>query len=490
MRVWTNGTLHVARSRKGLYVLLGNQILRFVEILSEDSSPWFLAVEPSGLYAWIEGLRRISLEDGSIESTPMEGVLDAVGRADGVFALLEAASGLRLVEGIWGKPWSREVELIPNPLPTIVLPGLDLETAQLSAEDLWKTPAQRVSVSLRASPSGVALVDPKIGMIGIFRDGTSTKWLRIPHKDIDYLDAVVIAQGVLISLRAAGRGFVFHTSDEGVRDGGLELQLPGVGGIPLSEGRFVVFDGTKGRLKIFRMEDFEDLHPRSRLSLPNPPLDVSSSPDGCSVVFSTEETLSIFEMGEKRLALASCISLEATLREAELKAREKQRIEQGNHYKRPDGPPSLGFPVSKVPIPLWEAVPGEILTLSLLLRSTGGAGRGVFVELSGPALDQGLVEPMDLEITGEQARFHRTGNSWSCSLEAIQFPQGIQFPFDPKPKNPEQVEKAQALLAATHLSFQVRLLCKSAGSSMLSIATRPCEGRSVPVKWTRLLAVR
>lgn len=488
MRVWTNGALHVARSPRGLYVFRGTQVVRFIELPREETRGALLAVEPSGSHAWVEDFRKISLEDGSIDEGLGASPLDLTASPEGVAALLLSGREVRLVTGSPRGRWSREIDLYPHAVTRTQFPSA------LGASSPWvwrdSTSLSPDSLRLRVTSAGIAVICQRSGLIGIFREDGPPRWYQAPSGEGGSLDALPTASGLLVSLRVGDEGVSAHFSGDGRCEGHTGLTLRSVGAAALAGERFVIFDGAKGRLKVFGASDCQDLHPRSRLNLPAPPLDVASSPDGRWVIFGDATTISLFELGDKRLSLVATLAPEQVLRETEAKHREKQRIEQGGHYKRPEGPPSLGFPASKAPIPPWETSLEAPLELALSLRSTGGAGQGVAVEISGPALEQGLVQPLSVEIAGQPVALSRQGTKWSGTLAEAEIPQGINFPFDPKPKTPEQSEKAQALLAATHLPFRVHLAACKVGAAMLSVAAWPLQGKAAPMKWTRMLAVR
>jgi hypothetical protein len=484
MRVWTNGTLHVARSRRGVYVLRGTQVIRFIKAPSEER---LLAVTPSGSHAWVEGLRRLDLETGESAPGQSREVLDMIGMAQGVTALLREAAGVRLVQGEPGGAWSRELPLRPG-APTRLQAPAGMGSWGW-AEPVLPSSFEPRGLVLCGGAHGVTVCCRRSGLVAVLRQEGGLCWYQAPVVGAELLGAVPTEAGVLVSMGAGAQGFVGHFSGEGRCLGHSGALQQSVGAAMLSEGRFVAFDSGKGRVKIFRLEDGQDLHPRSRLTLPSPPRDLWVSGDGRSVIFGCEDSVSIFEMNEKRLGLVASIQPESVLRDSTAKAREKQRIEQGGHYKRPEGPPALGFPASKAPIPPWEAPASGSLELALSLRSTGGVGQGIHVELSGPALAQGLVLPLEVEVAGQKATPVQRGQVWGCALPAVELPQGMNFPFEPKPKTAEQTEKAQILLAATHLPLCVRLATSAPGSAMLSVAVWPSQGSAAPMKWTRLLVI-
>ncbi|RYE90627.1 MAG: hypothetical protein EOO75_09905, partial [Myxococcales bacterium] len=355
---------------------------------------------------------------------------------------------------------------------------------------------------LHSGPHGLAIACRATGLVGVLPAGASELWwLRLPWQSEVALDAVATEAGVLVTLVVAGgEGVTAHFSPDGTCLGHSGATRQSVGAVPLVGGRFVLFDDSKSqaRVKVLDVGDCRDLHPRARLSLTRAPHDAASSPDGRWAIFgagpaAASAVVTIFELGDKRLAQVATFDPDEALRESESRAREKARIEQGAQYRRAEGQPALGFPVSKAPVVPWDTTAGEPLELALSLRSTGGPGAGVVVELSGPAIVEGLVEPLAVVVAGQPATPSRgPSTTWAASLEAVEIPRGMIFPFDPKPKSPEQSEKAQALLAATHLDLRLRLATRRPGSALLTIAARALSGSAAASTsaWVRTVTGR
>lgn len=495
MRVWTNGLLHAARTAKGLFLFKGTQFFRHFQPPDEGDRA-LLAVAPSGGHAWLSGLRRVSLEDGSVGEPASVSVIDLVCLDEDRVAVVIAGAKKkppRLAMGAPGKPWEQEhplvaAQAVQADFPSMIWPSVE-RYSWSSAGELGSGEEVR-SIRLHAGPHGVAAVCGASGLVGVFRAGEAPWWLRVPVIAGGRLDAVATEGGALVTLVAGREGVAAHFTRDGRCTGHTGPTLQSVGAVPLAGGRFALFDDTKqGRVKVFDEAGCRDMHPRARLSLPRAPQDAAASPDGRWAVFGSEDSLSIFELGDKRLALVASLTPEDALREATAKVREKQRIEQGAQYKRSEGAPALGFPVTKTPVSAWEVVLGDELSLALALRSTGGPGRGVVVELSGPALAEGLASPLSVALADQQATPVRGPSGWQVTLEGVEIPRGMVFPFDPKPKAPEQTEKANALLAATHLDLRLRFSSNKAGSAMLTVAARSLAGTSAPMKWTRPFTV-
>ncbi len=511
MRVWTNGTLHLARTPRGLYLFRGSQFVRRLD--SPPLTPGdetLLAASPSGALAWLDGLRRVSLDEATIDEPTLdrdERLVDMAGLDETRVAVVLAAHKkrpARLALGVPGARWQMELSLEPSKPPSRAdFPSGTAwsDTASVTwSDDAHSGATSPREVRLHAGPHGLAIACRRTGLVGVLRSGSDTiAWLRLPWQNEVSLDAVATDSGVLVTLvLPGGDGVTAHFSPEGACLGHSGSTRQSVGAVPLTGGRFVLFDDTRSqaRVKVLDVNDCRDLHPRARLSLGSTPHDAASSPDGRWAIFGAQPaaasaSVTIFELGDKRLAQVAVFDPDEAMRESEARAREKARIEQGAQYRRAEGAPSLGFPASKSPIVPWDGTTESTVDLSLSLRSTGGPGAGVIVELSGPALVEGIVEPLSVTVAGVTAKATRSPDGvWRVPLESIEIPRGMIFPFDPKPKSPEQSEKAQALLAATHLDLRLQLAPRRVGSALLTVAARTLSGSSAAMKWTRPVTVR
>jgi hypothetical protein len=497
MRVWTNGVSHVARTSRGVFVLRGAQLVKHLEGVARGEAPgnddlW--AVSPSGAVAWFDGLARLSLDTGEIRAwSGAAEVIDvaALGE-DRVAAVLGAKPILAI-----GDPegWEAEIPLRGEQAVAVAFPGLAWAGAPAGRGEGFEagTGARRVRVS--AGPHGVAVVARSSGLVGVLREGARELdfVLRVPTQGAARIDAVATEQGVLVTLVVDGKeGAACHFDREGRSTGSVGPTAGSVPAARLAGGRFVLYDDSaaNGRVRVHDGVSCADLHPRARLSLATRPTDAAASLDGRAVVFGHDGGLDLFELGDKRLSHLETVAFKALLQTMAAQGRARAQVEQGAMFKRAEGPAAIGFPVSKTSPVAWEAEVGTTLELALQLRSTGGRGEGVVVELSGPALAEGLVEPTLVALGEESAVPVKSGAGWVATLGKVPIPHGVLFPFDPKPKTPELQERAAALLAQSHLSLRVVFAARRLGSALLAVAARPLQSTSAPMKWTRPVTVR
>ena len=161
-------------------------------------------------------------------------------------------------------------------------------------------------------------------------------------------------------------------------------------------------------------------------------------------------------------------------------------------FARTSGAPALGFPADKRPAPRWDFAVAKPLTLPLGVRSTGGVGRGVIVELSGAAVSEGLFEASELVHDGTRARFVRDPATGvlRATLADSAIPIGVQVPLSPPPRDEMQRYAARTLLASTHVELSIEGKGSRVGTALLSVAARPATGTAAPLKWTRPITFR
>jgi hypothetical protein len=173
------------------------------------------------------------------------------------------------------------------------------------------------------------------------------------------------------------------------------------------------------------------------------------------------------------------------------------------HAVQPGGRPAIGFAVSKK-APAWSANIGEF-SIAMPVRSIGTAGVGLRVHLSGEALSAAnQISFRELRVATNSAAFvAQPDGSMVADIPDFTIPVGMTFPFDPKPKNPQQEAAAVQMLAETEFdlslvgstSFPVApLLTVSVSvSESLGPAPKPSLGslyiEGPPLKWIRSLTI-
>jgi hypothetical protein len=78
------------------------------------------------------------------------------------------------------------------------------------------------------------------------------------------------------------------------------------------------------------------------------------------------------------------------------------------------GPASVGITAGSG---VWTCAPGDEVELSLSVTSKGGPAPGLWIELSGPAIDAGLFEALAATAGEHQAPFQRRGASLRAELD-------------------------------------------------------------------------
>ncbi len=154
--------------------------------------------------------------------------------------------------------------------------------------------------------------------------------------------------------------------------------------------------------------------------------------------------------------------------------------------KRAHGSPAIGFPAKQKP-PEWQLRAGAAFSLELLVRSTGGRGRGLFVQLEGEALSQ--VDVHEVVCGACRARFERHGTTLRAELPDVELIDGVRYPLDPPPKNDKQKERAEEILAACHVSLVVHGNAKQASRELLRVSCGALGSESTPMKWMRPLII-
>jgi hypothetical protein len=137
--------------------------------------------------------------------------------------------------------------------------------------------------------------------------------------------------------------------------------------------------------------------------------------------------------------------------------------------KKAFGEPAIGFAAKPVVSPPWNARVGDF-ALEIVIRSAGGAGRGLDVIASGPGL--GSLELSSVEMAGVSAPFRDHPSGKRAVLETVELPQGFAVPYDPKPKGEHEVKIAQDLVADTHLRMKLRGTAKRESEELLTVRSR------------------
>ncbi len=387
-----------------------------------------------------------------------------------------------------------ELRFEPRPSGDAVLVPLDRDPVTPEwADDFELTPpplrgppfpsAGRARVAV--SEDSVAVVVETTGVCALARvvagDRAPRLVLRFKMAKGDSLHALPTPAGLLVTHLANGRhATVMHVDERGKLLGDWE----GWGSPPAlwvgDEAVVYDDDAAKGGHRLRA-----DLLPMGGLDVPFRPLASAVSPDGAHFAFADGANLL---RGTRRAdgALVTELLAWGDVKRTVKRTREPTGAVAAYAPRRAHGLPSLGFPAKPVVAPPWNAKVGPF-AVTLAIRSTGGEGRGVHVEASGPALAS--LHLTHAEHEGARVPFELKGGVASAVLPAIPLEAGLLLPLEPGPKGDAQARIAEALLLATHLRVHLIGTASAPSRELLAVTLRVPGVASAPLKWTRPFVV-
>ena len=128
------------------------------------------------------------------------------------------------------------------------------------------------------------------------------------------------------------------------------------------------------------------------------------------------------------------------------------------------GPPSLILSKGEGLKP-WSLSEGQALSIEIPFANQGGVGRGVSVEVAGPALAAGLVKPLCARIGDEEVPLVVKGAAARAELPRVPLPAAVMAVQEGK--------KGAAPAALAFLVASVELTGVKAGSSVLTVRITP-----------------
>jgi hypothetical protein len=352
---------------------------------------------------------------------------------------------------------------------------------------------------LGASEEGVAVAQYISGLVAVIRAGADGVGfvLRLPAQEEARLFATPTAEGVLAAIVVEGReSALLHLTERGELLGRLE----GFGFTPpvrLGQGRVLVFDGARGEFLLLSLPGLEVV---AQASAGLEAIDLAAADDGVRFAAADPTTIQTGRLEGDELAIDPPVELSvlanpARAAAAAAAAARAQPTVSRYRPRRASGPPAIGFPSANVPLPRWEFVPSAPVRIEVAIRSAGGAGRGVRVELSGPALESGLVVAERAVLAGEAVPFEPPQGAAAAVRAAtfpeVTLPEGYHLPLDPPPKSDLEKGEADLALEETHLPLRLELARgRPSGSELLTLTVRPLSGSTSPLKWTRPLTLK
>jgi hypothetical protein len=251
--------------------------------------------------------------------------------------------------------------------------------------------------------------------------------------------------------------------------------------------RVLVFDQERSELALLELPVLREL---SHVEVSPALVDGAVSPDGAAFAVADASTLLTGQIeDDDTLALDEPVDLTKPAPEAPVV---KRSVIHSYTPRRAFGRTQVAFPSIKRIAPPWTATQGAPLLLPLWVRSAGGAGCGLRVDLTGPAVAAGLVKPELLRCAQREQRFLRpegTTDLWRAVIDEVEIPEGIIVPLEPPPKTEEDRAEAEVLLGAAHFEIEVHLMAAKAGQGLLSIVISTLSS-AAPMKWTRPLVIQ
>lgn len=493
MRVWTNGE----KSR----VLVGDTLLcaigNVVKIEGKvERGPKAADASPDEVVAVTTRGDRLeaALRDRGLD--PVDAVALDERRVAAV--LNRGRKAPLLVVGIPTSRWELELELRAK-VRTVEWPE-GLIWAEGVSPPFEKAPtftgAPPRGVRVRASDHGLAVAASSSGHVAVIRPGDTTLtfvW-RVPSQDEARIDAVATREGVLVTLTIEGRhSAVVHLAEDGVVLGAWpapgRVAWGSIAALPVRGDRVLAFDQERGELALLELPALREL---SHLEVSPALVDGAVSPDGAAFAAADASTLLTGRIeDDDTIALDDPVDLTKPAPETPVVRRSVLHVYTP---RRAFGLTQVAFPSIKRIAPPWTAAQGAPLLLPLWVRSAGGAGRGLRVELAGPAVVAGLVTPELLRCGSQEGAFVRVppdghDELWRATLEEVEIPEGLIVPLEPPPKTEEERAEAEVLLGAAHFEIEAHLVAAKAGKGLLSIVISTLSS-AAPMKWTRPLVVQ
>lgn len=337
---------------------------------------------------------------------------------------------------------------------------------------------------LSATPDAIALAVAETGTCMLVRKGDARPRLalRVPIDPEDCIVASPTPYGLLVTHLMHGRdGFVFHVDERGQEIGssGGYMCPPAV----WLGDRVLVYDNEEedeeraGSVLDWKLDTI------GTFPLFFCPTVSAASSDGRRFAFADGTMLA---RGTREAPAEMEIVDYAELLPAARGTQDAEAARRSYWPRRAHGAPALGFPARPVEAPPWRASRGAF-ELVLAVRSAGGAGRGIRVELAGPALAH--VDFAEVEHGQARARFVRQGERARATLADVPLPPGVLLPLEPEPKGATQARIAEEALAPTHIFLRLRGEAREASSAMLEVSLHVPGSTSSPLRWTRPFVV-
>lgn len=363
--------------------------------------------------------------------------------------------------------WWKDAIWAPADVPWPEDDDDDFEPDQLaaagSAEELGK-------LRLTANAHGIVATSNASGVVAVWdRETLAPRFaIRLPTEDELELHAVATEQGVLAVLTLQGKNSaLLHAGP----DGKLIAKRHKLGrdpasglGAPLVLGARAFFTHVQGAEAKTYAVSLPDLEAKVSKELAGDKLHLiahAAAPDGsCQLVAYGDPAagphkweLAIVREGAKKLAVEELIIPDF---------RPVAAAVGGTAVKRMEGAPALGLAARER---AWRTELGQPLTLTFDIPSNGGPSTGLFAEISGDALKQGILKPVDITVGDATTTFEGSGGTWKAELPSVP----IEAAFaSSNPRTKQVVPQSN-----TKLSARIRFETVAKGSALLMVRVGP-----------------
>jgi hypothetical protein len=430
MRVWTDGGIHLVSGEEGIEVHRPNTaaVLHALGKAQKRANPprdVLAVVSSEPLRVWVGSGSEVKLctlgEGVEIERTIPANVLDAVGLGDGrvlACAVLPGQRSPRLVVvdgadpdfagateltlpaatritwpgGIWEKEVAWPEDDVEEGDEPLALDALALGYPQTDGRFLYD------EVMISANEHGITITGAYVGLVlALPADASKIDFaLRVPTQvgETEIFAARTGAGGVIVVHCIEGRhSAVTHLASDGAVLGGrhkIGRDLAWGMGPPVVQGeRILVFEaGAQGAdrlhelklpaLEVAKSAELGD-HPTGRLSVATAP------PGGDPFVLGLGTKARLVKRGAR-----GRLDTEALTRPVPKVVALPRAIVQAPSL-RVQGPPALALSKGDQRPSPWMLMVGEPFAIEIPFTNQGGASRGIAIEISGAALQTGLV---------------------------------------------------------------------------------------------------
>lgn len=337
--------------------------------------------------------------------------------------------------------------------------------------------------TIEANEHGTAIASVGSGVIAVVRPGSKDTdfAVQIPSQEEAAIYACPTKVGVLITVIVDGQDAAYVHVDESGEVLGHRSTERSTPALKLAEGYLIYDDGGLG------LQHVNDaLVTLSDIKLPFSAIDSAVASNGTSFALADAESILRGHIN----AQGELVILDSTSYDP--KAGQKSHgevaaVEAKWDPARSHGTTAVGF-AAKIKQAPWDAKVGEEFSLTMIARSIGGKGHGISILLGGDAIKH--CEFSSVEVDGLIVPFERDSKGqYSAQVPEVELVLGLDYPFNPKPKNDAQKHASEILLAETHLEINLRGTAKSPTGDLMSVSIAALNSDTPPLKWMRPLTI-